>query len=208
MRLKLILVVFAVFVFVGLSYSQLVMEFQEVKNAGDLKTVYFQVEGLGEDEDARNTLLNELLSDANISKGRIFTSGFLKTRCQLFVPYNIEPEYIRPILQSQGYDFEFSSVTFNGELLVEKNQQTFTSMFYPPADDFPQYVKTGNKEQDGEDYRVMKEEWINSNSRKYNKQKSKGTAELPIVISQEQFDSYTEEKQMKILEQPEVFEIK
>lgn len=208
MRLKSTLVCIAIIVFARLSYSQSVMEFQEVKNAGDLKTVYFQIKGLGDDEDSRSELLNNLLSDSNITKGRIFTSGALKTRCQLFVPKNIEPEYIRPILQSYGYDFEFSSVTLDGKLLADKGERIFTSMFYPPADDFPKFVKTGEKAKDIDRYRNSKEEWINSNNRKYNKQKLKGTAEFPIIIPQEQFDSFSEEKQMKILEQSEIFEIK
>ena len=208
MRLKSTLVVIAVLVFSGFSYAQSAMEFLEVKNVEDAKTVYFQVKGLGDDEDARSELLINLLSDSNIEQGRIFTSSSLKTRCQLHIPQNIGPEYIRPILQSYGYDFEFSSVSLDGRLLEDKGERTYTSMFYPPSDDFPRYVATGDSESDVETYRVSKEEWINSNNRKYNKQKSKGTAELPIVITQEQFDTYTEEKQLKIIEQPDVFEIK
>jgi hypothetical protein len=208
MRLKSVFVIIAVVVYANLLHSQTVMEFTDVKDAGDLKTVYFQVTGLGDDDDARTTLLNEFLSDPLISDGRIFTNSSFKTRCQLFISYNMGPEYIRPILQSKGYDFEFSSVTIDGNLLVDKDERSYTSMFYAPADDFPSYEKTGDKELDDETYRKSKEEWIELNQRKYRKGKSNGTAELPIIISQEQFDSFTEEKQLEILGQPDVFEIK
>lgn len=208
MSFKAILFFFIVLVFSVISYSQSVMEFVDVKDAGDLKTVYFQVKGLGSDENARIDLLNDLLSDPNIEKGRIFTSSSLKTRCQLFIPYSIEPEYIRPLLQANGYDFEFSSVTIDGQLLANKQERTFVSIFYPPDPDFPQIELTGDKEQDAVNYKLAKEEWIESNKRKYNRKKAKGTADYPIIISQEQFDNFTEEKKQKILEQPETFEIR
>ncbi len=208
MRLKSTLVIIAVLVFYGFSFSQSEMKFHEVKNTGDAKTVYFQVKGLAEDEDARNELLNDLISDSNIQSGRIFTSSSLKTRCQLLIPHSIGPEYLRPILQSHGYDFEFSSVSIDGKFMEDNGERTFTSMFYFPSKDFSSFVTTGDSKEDEVNYKVSKEEWINSNNRKYNKQKSKGTAELPIIITQEQFDSFTAEKQQKILEQPKVFEIK
>ncbi|MDD2636145.1 MAG: hypothetical protein PHW82_11695 [Bacteroidales bacterium] len=189
-------------------FAQAVMEFVDVKDADGLKTVYFQVKGLGEDDDARFELMTSLLADPNVEKGRIFTSSSFKTRCQLFLPYEIGPEYIRPILQSHGYDFEFSSVSLDGKLLVDKDARAARSEFYAPSENFPKYVRTGDKELDAENYRIAKEQWIENNNRKYKKQKTNGTAEYPIIISQEQFDSYTEDKQHKILSQPSVFKIK
>ncbi|MDD2387101.1 MAG: hypothetical protein PHP52_10015 [Bacteroidales bacterium] len=202
----LVLVTFLIIPFSAI-FTQNIMEFVDVKDADGLKTVYFQVKGLNEDDAARATLMKDLLADPNVIKGRIFTSSSLKTRCQLFLPYEISPEYIRPILQSHGYDFEFSSVSIDGKLLIDKNAKAARADFYSPTDDFPQYVSTGDKILDAENYRIAKEQWIENNKRKYKKQKSNGTAKYPIVISQEQFDSYTEDKQQKILAQPDIFEI-
>ncbi|PLX05771.1 MAG: hypothetical protein C0596_18945 [Marinilabiliales bacterium] len=208
MRVKSVFLIIAFIVFAMFLRAQTYMEFVDVKDMGESKTVYFQIQGLDEDESARNELLNDLLADPDVYRGRIFTSSSYKTRCQLYLPHNIGPEHIRPILQSHGYDFEFSSVTFDGKLLVQKSEKTFVSMFYPPVEDFPAYKNTGDKDKDDAEYRESKEAWINANPKKYTKSKSQGTAELPIIITQEQFYSFTEEKKQKILEQPEVFEIR
>ncbi len=208
--MKCKILVFATFLIIPISviFAQNVVEFVDVKDADGLKTVYFQIKGLGEDDAARTTLMTDLLADPNVVKGRIFTSSSFKTRCQLFLPYEIGPEYIRPILQSHGYDFEFSSVSIDGKLMVDKNARAARADFYSPTDDFPQCVSTGDKMLDAENYRIAKEQWIENNKRKYKKQKFNGTAKYPIIISQEQFDSYTESKQQKILAQPDIFKIK
>lgn len=208
MKIKLLFILLFVVGSASFVCAQSVMKFQEVKDVGDSKTVYFQIKGLGDDDAERQQLLDVLIEDANIIKGRIFTSGSFRTRCQLFLTHNITPGYIRSILQSYGYDFEFSSVTMDGKFLEQRDKQSFASMFYSPVKGFPVIAISGDKKDNSLNYQLEKETWIENNHRKYDKSKSKGTAEYPIIISQEQFDSFTEAKQEKILLQPDVFEIK
>jgi len=191
-----------------LAFSQQVMEFTYSKITGDNKTVYFNIKGLGIDESERSEMLNALLADENIESGRIYTSSSNKTMCQLLISQNIGPEYIRQILNTSGYDYDFTTVSVNGELKEKDNPDTFSSMFMSPADDFPVLKSTGDKENDYEEYRISKEHWISQNQRKYNKQKSAGTAQYPIVISKADFNKYTAEKQQKLLAEPDKYIIK
>ncbi len=190
------------------SLSQQVMEFTHAKITGDSKTVYFNVKGLSDDEAERATLMENLLKDQNILKGRIYTTSSNKSMCQLFLPISITPEYIRSILNTYGYDFDFTTVSIDGKLKDNSEASTFTSMFYSPTKDFPKMEDTGNKETDYENYRVVKEQWISENEKKYNKEKLQGTAEYPIIISKEVFDSYTVEKQQRLLAEPDKYIIK
>lgn len=184
------------------------MEFVDGKNMGDSKTVYFQIRGLDEDGADRAILLDALLSDQSITDGRIFTSSSRKTRCQLFLPHNVQPEYVRAILMEYGYDFEFSSVSKDGHTVAKNSNTAFTSITYSPFDNFPNFKSTGDMENDVETYRQEKEIWVSENERKYNKERGKGTAEYPIVVSQSDFEDFSEEKKAKILAQPDVFVIK
>jgi len=188
--------------------AQQSMEFVDGKSMGDTKTVYFQIRGLDEDGAERSILLNAFLSDQNIIDGRIFTSSAMKTRCQLFLPLNVKPEYIRAILMEYGYDFEFSSVSKNGHTVSQDSNTAFTSIAYSPFDDFPNFKSTGDDENDVEIYRQEKEVWVSDNERKYKKERNKGTVEYQIVVSQSDFDNFTDEKKTKILAQQDVFVIK
>jgi len=191
-----------------LAFSQQVMEFTYSKITGDNKTVYFNIKGLGIDESERTEMLNALLADENIESGRIYTSSSNKTMCQLLISQNIGPEYIRQILNTSGYDYDFTTVSVNGELKGKDDPDTFSSMFMSPADDFPIMKSTGDKESDYEEYRISKEQWIAQNQKKYNKQKSTGTAQYPIVISKADFNKFTTEKQQKLLAEPDKYIIK
>lgn len=207
MKAKLwIVIILMTFAYSGI--AQQVMEFTQSKNTGENKTVYFHIKGLEEDEEARASLLNEMLKDGNIISGRIFTSSTFKTRCQLLIPQNIKPEYIRNILLSNGYDFDFTTVSVDGELKSDFQPESHFSLFYAPSEGFPLMQNTGNKLNDRENYLIAKEKWIAENQRQYNKQKSKGTAEFPIIIDKKVFDSYTVEKQQRLLAEPDKYIIK
>jgi hypothetical protein len=188
--------------------SQSVMEFAEAKAMGDQKTVYFQIKGLDEDEMERASLLEKLLADENILDGRIFTSSSFKTRCQLYLPLDIKPDYIRAILNENGYDFEFSSITVDGYTMNPLAPTTFRSGFYYPSKDFPKPLITGDKKADSETYQKDKEAWISQNEKKYNKEKSVGTAVFPIEIPKSQFDSFSDEKKQRVLAEPKKYVIK
>ncbi len=184
------------------------LEFTEAKIMGDLKTVYFYINGLDEDESDRAILLEQLTNDANIYGGRIFTSSSFKTRCQLNLPVSITPEYIRPILLSNGYDFDFSTISVDGKVNIEKKPDSYVSKFQSPFEGFPTMIYTGDKERDYEQYRVAKEQWLTANQKKYDKQKTNGTAQYPIIVSKSDFDRFTDTKKQMILAEPEKFVIK
>lgn len=184
------------------------LEFTEAKIMGDLKTVYFYISGLDEDEADRAILLEQLTNDANIYSGRIFTSSSFKTRCQLNLPVSITPEYIRPILLNNGYDFDFSTISVDGKLNIEKKPDSYVSKFQSPFEGFPTMIYTGDKEKDYEQYRLAKEQWLAANQKKYDKQKTNGTAQYPIVVSKSDFDRFTDTKKQMILAEPEKFVIK
>jgi len=188
-------------------YSQKLV-FEEAKVQGDIQKVYFQIKGLDEDESDRNLLMTKLLSDPNVYDGSIFTSSSDKTRCQLIIPKDIQPQYIRAILNENGYDFEFSSVSIDGKFYETAENNPINSRFYYPDKSFPKTTLTGNKDVDKEAYLSAKEQWVQSNSKKYNRQKASGTAEFPIIISQEQFESFTAEKKERILAEPNKYQIK
>lgn len=207
MKAKLwIVIILIAFAYSGI--AQQVMEFTQSKNTGENKTVYFHIKGLEEDDEARTILLNELLKDESIISGRIFTSSTSKTRCQLLITQNVKAEYVRNILLANGYDFDFTTVSVNGELKTDLQPETHFSLFYSPAEGFPVMQSTGDKLKDRDDYSVSKEKWVAENQKQYNKQKSKGTAEFPITIEKEVFESYTVEKQQRLLAEPDKYIIK
>lgn len=188
--------------------SQQNMEFTLAKTNGENKTVYFNVQGLGEDDAEREQLLENLLKDSNILEGRIYTSSSYKTKCQLLLPPNITPEYIRSIINTYGYDYDFTSVSVNGKLKQTSESEVFQSEITVPTIGFPMKQFSGDKQQDEENYQVEKEKWISENERKYKKQKSSGTAEYPIIISKADFEKYTDEKKARLLSEPAKYIIK
>jgi hypothetical protein len=208
MKLKLILIVICVISITNSILAQQELKFTQMKNLGDSKTVYFHIKGLGEDETARQDLVNDLLLDGNIPSARIFTSSSNKTRCQIIMTADLKPEYIREILLSRGYDFDFTTVSRDGVLLESTDPNTFTAMFYSPDKDFPKLNSTGNKEADYEAYKLEKEQWVQNNERKYSKQRSDGTAKYPIEISKADFEKFTEAKKQSILSKPKIYIVK
>jgi hypothetical protein len=189
-------------------YSQQNMKFTEAKFTNEGKTVYFHISGLGEDEDERQALLSDMLKDPAIISGRIFTSVENKTRCQLYLPIEIEPEYIRSFLQAKGYDYDFSTISVNGEIQNTNKLQFFASPYKRASKNFEPYKSTGDKIKDAENYAIAKEQWVMKNQKKYKKEIQNGTATFPIVISKEEFYNYTPEKQKRLLAEPKKYIIK
>jgi hypothetical protein len=186
-------------------YSQQNMKFTEAKFTNEGKTVYFHISGLGEDEDERQALLSDILKDPAIISGRIFTSVENKTRCQLYLPIEIEPEYIRSFLQAKGYDYDFSTISVNGEIQNTNKLQFFASPYKRASKNFEPYKSTGDKIKDAENYAIAKEQWVMKNQKKYKKEIQNGTATFPIVISKEEFYNYTPEKQKRLLAEPDKY---
>ena len=208
MKIRFYIIVSVLFYIPALVFAQQAMDFTEAKVKGDIKTVYFHIEGLNEDKSERAVLLEYLLDDENIINGRIFTSSEYKTRCQLFLSSNITPEYVRAILNTYGYDFDFSAISVDGKLNNQTKSETLVSPFQTPDEGFPTMVYTGDKDKDYEQYRLLKEQWILENQKKHNKQVSNGTAQYPIVVSSSDFDRFTDEKKEKLLAEPDKYVIK
>ncbi|HOE39123.1 MAG TPA: hypothetical protein PLG05_07750 [Bacteroidales bacterium] len=207
MRAKVIVCLVSLLIVLA-GYSQQNMEFTEMKFTNEGKTVYFHISGLGEDEDDRQTLLNDMLKDPAIKSGRIFISVEFKTRCQLYLSIEIGPEYIRNFLQAKGYDYDFSTISVNGEIKNSKGQQTFASPYKRASKNFDPYKTTGDKIKDAENYAIAKEKWVMNNQKKYKKEIQNGTAKFPIVISKDEFNNYTPEKQKRLLAEPKKYIIK
>ncbi|PLX06093.1 MAG: hypothetical protein C0596_16530 [Marinilabiliales bacterium] len=149
------------------------LEFTQIKVADEGYTVYFHVVNLIDDEHG-NMVLAELLNDENIFSGRYFKSGEGKDRFQLYINEFVSAEYVRNILLSQNVDYEFSTVTVNGNY-INGNNQTFeqgikgSPKMYVTSMGFPKYEYTGDKEQDDINYRNAKDDWINQNPEEYEK---------------------------------------
>lgn len=204
MRTK-IFICLIMFIKASACYSQQNMKFTEAKFTNEGKTVYFHISGLGEDEDERQALLSDILKDPAIISGRIFTSVENKTRCQLYLPIEIEPEYIRSFLQTKGYDYDFSTISVNGEIQNTNKLQFFASPYKRASKNFEPYKSTGDKIKDAENYAIAKEQWVMKNQKKYKKEIQNGTATFPIVISKEEFYNYTPEKQKRLLAEPDKY---
>ncbi len=186
-------------------FAQSTLEFTQVKFTDEGKTVYFHINGLGEDEEERQILLDYILQDANVQSARIFTSSEFKTRCQLYIPMEITPEYVRTLLQAKGYDFDFSTISINGEIKKNQAAEIFTSPYKQASSNFPEYKITGDKLKDAENYYLAKQKWTSENPKKYNKEMQNGTATYPIIISKKEFEEFTPEKKDKLLAEPDKY---
>ena len=144
------------------------LEFTQMKVTNDGYTVYFHVDNLA-DEAQGNQVLKELLKDENIYSGRYFKSNQGKDRFQLYINEFVSAEYIRNILLSQDVDYEFSTITVDGNY-INGYSKTFeeglkgSPKIYITSLGFPKYEYTGNKEEDDINYRNAKDEWININT--------------------------------------------
>lgn len=169
--------VFLIFWVIILNLSNFIycqkLEFTHIKPIVGGYTVYFHVKDIKDDSHAKE-ILNDFLSDNNISWGRHFISIEGKHRYQLNINEFVTPEYIRKILNAHGTDFDFSTVSVDGVILNKsplpnKNNSPESERIKVNAAGFPEYKSTGNKVEDDERYRIEKEKWIQENPEEYQK---------------------------------------
>lgn len=149
------------------------LEFTQIKPTNDGYTVYFHVKGI-KDESHAQEILEDLLNDNNILRGRYFKSIEGKDRYQLYINEFVTAEYIREILKTHGTDYDFSTVSIDGiapNKTPRKNPNEFPESPRVKLDieDFPEYKSTGNKVEDDEKYRSEKDKWINEHPEEYEK---------------------------------------
>ena len=197
-----------------LSYSQDVLEFTDKKPHPDGASIYFHVSGLIDDNHAE-AVVNDLLDDSNISFARYFVSSSGKDRFHIHCTNNVTPEYIRPLLLAHNLDYDFSTVSRNGNLENQASHATTSvnnhsarqGVNYPG---FPQFKDTGNPEKDESEYGQKKQEWINENPEAYQEliDDLNPNIDDKIVISKKEFDNMSKEKQNELLNNPDKFIIK
>jgi len=144
------------------------LEFIQKKATDNGYTVYFHVVDI-EDSDHIDSILEELLNDNNIYKGRHFISGTGKDRFQLYINEIVSAEYVRNILLSQNVDYEYTCVSVDGNVESSPNSYSGSVKRHINSNGFPRYIKTGNQETDDKKYKNSKDQWINENPEEYNK---------------------------------------
>ncbi|HOE03895.1 MAG TPA: hypothetical protein PLZ52_01665 [Bacteroidales bacterium] len=146
-----------------------VLEFVSKKPTDTGYVVYFDVVGLNNTAHAES-LLEIFLDDSNVSGGRFFVSSANKDRYQLYVSSNVTANYILSILQSQGCDYDYSSIIRNGVVPKENPVSAPPSNIKRSAVDypgFPEFVNTGNPQQDEKNYMDAKNKWISEHPQEY-----------------------------------------
>lgn len=145
-----------------------VLRFTLSKNLGEQKTVYFHIKGIVDNEQA-DKLLDRFLLDPLIYDGRIYETPTNQDRCQLYMDHEIDAVYVRSILQEFNLDYEYTTVSRNGQM--ETSYSLESSLQETPktvvADGFPEYFDTGNPEADKADYARRKKKWVEENPDKY-----------------------------------------
>ncbi len=148
------------------------LEFTRIKPTDAGFTVYFNVSGL-KDEAHAEAILQELLNDPGVYDGSFFESVDGQDRFHIYIYPEITAEYIRSIIKNHGIDYNFSTVSINGRLPNRDKGVSVSSMKSETIpvnmEGFPQYINTGNAEEDAENYRVKKQKWIDENPEKYEK---------------------------------------
>ncbi|MEA3447991.1 MAG: hypothetical protein U9Q98_06015 [Bacteroidota bacterium] len=146
------------------------LKFTHMKKIGPEKAVYFHIDGI-QDKDHENAILEKLLMDPAISDGRIFKTPNMEDRCQLYVDPEIDPHYIRNILNELDVDYAFKIVSRNGHLEKQAEQLKEHPEQSPRTpitiEGFPEYKHTGNPEADQADYAKRKKEWIENHPEEY-----------------------------------------
>ncbi|MEA1875156.1 MAG: hypothetical protein U9N51_12140 [Bacteroidota bacterium] len=161
--------------FVLFAASQLIaqesnLKFTLSKTLGEQKTVYFHIKGF-QDNEMSEVLLERLLQDPLIYKGRIFKTPKLQDRCQLHMAHEIDAAYVLSILKEFNLDYEYTTVSRNGHLETNraKHQSSPGATKSSPVliDGFPEYEDTGNPELDKKNYQIKKRKWVEENPEKY-----------------------------------------
>ena len=194
-----------------LSFAQDNLEFTQKKSNGNSKSIYFQVEGLVNDEQA-DAVVNDLLDEPNITFARYFISGKGKDRFQIHCNSTLTAEYVREILLAHNLDYDFSTISRNG-IIEDKNPNANAGNNESLRNDietigFPKYNNTGNKQDDDAKFSVKKRKWIEENPNEYQEMLNQLDTNSKTEISKEEFENFSEEKQNEITNNPDKYIIK
>lgn len=169
------------------------------------KVVYFNIKGLDANEDERTQVQTSLANIKNVSTVRIYTSSLGKTMCQMYMTDDIKPEIILEVLKQYNYDFDYTTVAVNGVLKDRYKPETYTSN---KTNINKKHAIPHSTDLSDSQYQDSKAQWIEQNQKVYNKELNRGTAKFPIIISKQSFNSFTPEKQQRILSQPKKYKVK
>jgi hypothetical protein len=147
------------------------LEFAHKKSSGENTVAYFDIQGLEDNEQAEK-MLKRLLKDPQIIDGRYFKSSSMTDRYELKFTNNVDANYILSILQEMNLDYDYSSVYKNGVLEKANHPESNASQHGSPRtaiaiEGFPEFIDTGNPEEDEKTYAEKKRQWIEANPEKY-----------------------------------------
>ncbi|MDD3859888.1 MAG: hypothetical protein PHW83_06800 [Bacteroidales bacterium] len=169
---NLVLIISFIGLLVSSAYSQIgKLDFNQKKISGEGFTVYFEVVGINDEAHALS-ILDDLIKDNNIEKGRYFISSTGKDRYQLYINDKVNPEYVREIIQLHDVDFDFTTISIDGvtqENDINIDIKKGSEKININAPGFPEYQITGVKEVDDNNYKNSKEQWIDENPEEYEK---------------------------------------
>lgn len=132
-------------------------------------TVSFEVLNIG-DESQINSIITDIKKLTGVSNVRYYKSGTGGDRFQLYISNEVTAYQIREILIANNTDYDYRTMIQkdvtpeNSGQSVSTENRSEKSYSIP---DMPQYISTGNKIQDDENYRMAKDQWIKENPEQY-----------------------------------------
>ncbi|MBI5539112.1 MAG: hypothetical protein HY951_03580 [Bacteroidia bacterium] len=143
-------------------------EFADVKPInGNQNVVFFYITGVGGDEQA-NAVLSELQDDNMVGDCWIIPAKDNSYRIKAFINRNVNADYIRKILLSQGVDYDVTKV---GVRLITELKNESSGKKYEDgrvSEHSPVFISTGNADYDNSVYDKAKQEWIKNYPEEYN----------------------------------------
>ena len=145
------------------------LDFLQKKSTETGYTVYFEVLNISDDAQI-NSITNDIKRLSGVSNVRYYKSGTGGDRFQLYISDEVTAYQIRDILVAHNTDYDYRTMISDGANYNQEGQPASTlerSKIGYSNPDMPQYISTGNKTQDDENYRIAKDKWIQENPEQY-----------------------------------------
>ena len=94
----------------SVAFATDIFEFIKFEEKENSKIVYFTIQGIT-DEVHKKSISNKMLSDENIINFKISENN----KCEVTVNNNVSADYIRKILLSEGFDYNYKTVKINNK---------------------------------------------------------------------------------------------
>ena len=94
----------------SVAFATDIIEFIKFEEKENSKIVYFTIQGIT-DEVHKKSISNKMLSDENIINFKISENN----KCEVTVNNNVSADYIRKILLSEGFDYNYKTVKINNK---------------------------------------------------------------------------------------------